>query len=220
MNTLNPTGKRQKIIMSKRLYDIQHKIIAITGGIATGKSTIGQLIKDQGYAFISADEQIKEIYKQKSILELIKEESPEIIEANNIDFKKLRRLYFDNPEFAKKLNSIIYPTLEKRVFDFANTHSKDTPIFYEIPLLFEKKLQDQVDDIILVYASEDIQRQRIQSRDQSSKETIDAVLNRQISIDKKKAFCRHIIMNDQLELDMSSLKEQLDSVLKQLLDNH
>ena len=93
--------------MSKRLYDIQHKTIAITGGIATGKSTIGQLIKDQGYAFISADEQIKEIYKQKSILELIKEESPEIIEANNIDFKKLRRLYFDNPEFAKKLNSII-----------------------------------------------------------------------------------------------------------------
>lgn len=217
---LSLIGKRLKITMSKRLYDINHKLIAITGGIATGKSTVGALIKDKGLAFISADEQIKLIYKQGSILEIIRSDYPEVIEQDQVNFKKLRSLYFEHPEFANKLNSIIYPALAKRVLDFANTHSPDTVIFYEVPLLFEKKLENQVDEIILVYASEATQRKRIHNRDQSDKATIDAVLKKQISIEDKKAQCRYIIMNDQLDLDKDSLEDQLNSILKQLLREH
>lgn len=213
-------SKRNVVNMkkNKRLYDIQHKLIAITGGIATGKSTVGKIIREMGYPVVSADQMIKEIYQQDETYQIINDDYPEIIKNNQIHFSSLRKIYFQDNDFKERLNKHIYPELSKKIKEFASFYPIDRTLFYEVPLLFEKKLEDQVDAVILVYASEEIQRERIKKRDKSDKETIDAVLSHQLPIEEKRAMSAYIIENNDEVLDLDHLKTQIKAILGQLLD--
>lgn len=204
--------KNQYIQNHQRLYGIKNPIIAITGGIATGKSTVCDILREKELPVISADEQIKIIYQEEKTIRLIQNIAPKTIKNGKIDFKSLRKTFFENEDIKKQIEDYLYPVLAIRISEFAQSQPSHQEIYYEIPLLFEKELQDNVDIAIVVYAPEHIQLQRLLKRDASSPEVAKMIIKSQINIEEKKRSATFIIEN----LDSHSredLKIQIETIL-------
>ena len=91
-----------------RLYNTPIPIIGLTGGIATGKSTVAEYLKSCGHNVIDADALVKSIYKLKSSIDFVKLHFPEAITNNEIQFQKLREIIFSNPSYLEKIEQFIY----------------------------------------------------------------------------------------------------------------
>lgn len=197
------------------------KIIGITGGIASGKSTICNFIKDKGYKVIDADEIAKNLMEKgeinyKKIVEYFGEAI--LDRSGEIDRWKLGRKVFSDPEILKVLNDITHPCIFEEIIKGIERNSKEKVIFLDIPLLFEEyenilKYNIYFDEIWLVFVDRDIQIDRLMKRNNlTKKEAIDRI-DSQISIDKKKEKSDRIILNLG---SIDSLKENIDLLLEGL----
>jgi dephospho-CoA kinase len=135
------------------------RVVAITGGICSGKSTVMRVLEDEGASVISCDEEIKKIKSNPKILKTLIEKFSDIAKDN----KKLAELVFSEPEKRKLLESILYPELDKAINLFIKSINKKTA-FVEIPLLYEKGKENLYDKVILVKCSSDSQKQRAINR--------------------------------------------------------
>tara|TARA_B100000925_G_scaffold285772_1_gene262531 strand:+ start:15129 stop:15731 length:603 start_codon:yes stop_codon:yes gene_type:complete len=176
-----------------RLYGCEKKIIGITGGIATGKSSFTAILKKNGYQVICADELVKEIYKLPKSITLVEEISPNLVTNNSINFSKLRELFFSDENIKRKIENYIYAQLE----NFFTKASKNlsSPILYDVPLLFEKKINEKIDATVLIYATRDQQIERLCRRDQVTNELANKILANQLPIDQKKKLANLVIDN-------------------------
>lgn len=181
---------------TNRLYKLAKPIIAITGGIGTGKSSTCQYIKDKlNVEIIDADKLIKNIYQYQQTLELLKESAPLVIgDRDQINFKLLRQQFFTDQKLKKKMEVHLFRFLEQEFIKQANLQEQEF-IIYEVPLLFEKSIHKLVDVNILVYAPEPIQIARIVKRDQSTNEQAKRIIENQMPIDNKKRLAQFIIDN-------------------------
>lgn len=190
----------------QRLYSCAIPIVGLTGGIGTGKSTISQMLTQDGYAVISADQLVKNIYLKKESIEFIKKVCPLAIKESSIDFSILRSQVFQEEKLKKTIENFIYQRLPA---EFQNEQKKFSVspkfIIYDIPLLFEKELQNKFDLTVLVYAPKEIQIQRAASRDRSTNKEIQKIVESQLSIDLKKKFAHYVIDNS---LDLHHLKQE------------
>ena len=214
------TGKGQRLKHFKllkiedRLHQIPVPIIAITGGIATGKSTLVEYLKQKSYGVLSADELIKEIYQQVEILDQIRKKKPQAFNENGvIDFKNLRAITFNDEIFKHELEQLLYSKLPVVFWDSFRKLEPVSYVFYEVPLLFEKNLQSKVDLIILLHTKKDIQLERLSKRDSSSLEVNQKILNSQMPFENKKDLAHFILENN---TDNRSLIIQADEMIKNL----
>ena len=143
--------------------------IAITGQIGTGKSFVSDVLKSWGYAVYESDLEVKKLYNNPKFVNKILSEfknSIENIETENgkIDKEKLSLYVFDNKENLGKLEKIVHPILQKRQIEFIKTHKGNNKLFFDIPLLFQKKLHLNFDFIIYTTASKKIQKDRVMKR--------------------------------------------------------
>ena len=191
-----------RLTPENRLHQCPIPIIALTGGIASGKTTTAKLFQKKGIKVVDADALVKEIYRQKDSLNFIQKECPEAISEGEINFSKLRQIFFsqNKEKNREKFESFIYQQLPKK---FLNSLSpEDSFIIYDIPLLFEKNLDSLVDVKILVYSPSQIQLERLIKRDSISQNLAKKMLSLQWPIEKKKEKVDLII-------DNSSSKENL-----------
>ena len=202
-----------RLIPEKRLHHCAVPIVAITGGIGSGKSTVMEFLRMAKLPTICADTLVKYAYEQNEVLEFLKENCPQVITADGVNFPELRQLAFSQRHLLAQLESIIYtklPTL------FTETQKKKFPndqvLVYEVPVLFEKNLQDQVDLIVTVLAPEHLQKKRIQVRDESSTEVIQSILDKQEDLQTKAKRSHVVIPNDQ---DLHALKIQVEKFIAQ-----
>jgi len=142
--------------------------IAITGKIATGKTTISNILKDLGYEVFESDKEVsklfeKEIVKNK-ILDLFSKKIPNLLDGAKINKNNLGNYVFSNNLDLLKLENLIYPFLNKLKNNFIESNEKKKIIFFDIPLLFEKKLHQDFDYIIYLYVSDEIQKKRALNR--------------------------------------------------------
>ncbi len=201
-----------------RLYKASLPIIGITGGIATGKTTAGKILRELGFFVIDADKLVKEIYSDEQTVEFIQTIAPDTVSnLRTINFPKLREAFFSDQRIKTKVEDFIYQNLPskfiKKVIEAQeNGHEF---LFYEIPLLFEKNLQNQLDLSVCIYASQETQIQRLSSRDQNSPELIDKILKSQINIETKKELADMVINNchDQNELH-SNIQNFIKTITK------
>jgi dephospho-CoA kinase len=198
---------------SQRLYGLSLPVIAITGGIATGKSTLTNIIRERGFQVIDADSLVKKIYQTEEANYFIKQHIKEAWTDGKINFKKLRDYFFSNSEYKKLLEEFIYSKLPFFFLEEAKKNFDQDFYFYDVPLLFEKKLEDKIDISILVYANEDIQTQRLMKRDNCSLKDAKTILSHQINIESKKDKAHFIINNEgsleKLSRDVSLLIQEL-----------
>ena len=172
------------------------KIVGLTGGIGSGKSTVLNLFKGCGVKTFSADSSAKKLVNSDIILiNLIKDSFGNDIYKNNIlDSKKLSSIVFDNPDKLKTLNSIIHPAVASDFKDFLDMN-KDHYIIKEAAIIFETKSENNYDKIILVRAPLESRIERVMNRDKVSRKEVMKRIDNQMDessiIDK----CDYIIDN-------------------------
>ena len=182
-----------------RLYNLPIPLIGLTGGISTGKSTVAEILKAQGFQIISADKLVKSIYATKEAYQFVQNNYPQVIENNQINFKKYRELVFSDSRIKSNVEQFIYSKMPKFFNDTLKqillSHPNTKCIIYDVPLLFEKSLDKKVDLSVCVYLPRHDQINRLMLRDNISKELAEKILNEQIDIDLKKSKANAVIDN-------------------------
>lgn len=190
------------------------KVIGLTGGIATGKSTVSELLTAYGFKVVDADIASRQAVAKGTIgLEQVRTAFGEraITDEGEMDRQYVGEIVFNHPEKRIELNDIVHPIVRKIMEkEKQNYLNQGYDVIMDIPLLFENELQDTVDEVWLVYTSESIQIERLMERNQLSLEDAKARVYSQISIDKKSRMADHVIDNlgDKLEL-----KQNLEQLL-------
>lgn len=199
-----------------RLYNFGKPIIALTGGIATGKSTVTKLLEAKGIKIIDADALVKNIYAKQESLEFIRQNFPEAWKHEAIDFKVLRELFFQNPKVKELVEGFIYSRLPLAFREASMKIQDQNFYFYDVPLLFERNLDQKVDLKIVVYAPQTVQLARLIDRDGTKEEIGKKILMSQMDIEEKKERADFVIDNSG---SMVELAAEVDSLLQQILEN-
>lgn len=193
-----------------RLHDSPIPIIGLTGGIATGKSTVSKMLRDKGLFIIDADQLVKEIYKQDETKKFIATLSSQVIKGGEIDFNKLREIFFRESAIKTAVEDFIYLRLPDQFKEKLKEAGKAAFVVYDVPLLFEKELDKKVDKTVVVYAPRKIQLARLMKRDGHLEEMAKNVLNHQMDIEEKKKKANIVV-------DNSGSLEELAGEVKKLL---
>ena len=136
--------------------------IGLTGGIATGKSTAAEILRKLGYPVIDADAVSRQAVGPGTmgLQEVVRTFGQDVLLADgSLDRKKMATAVFDNPQLREKLEIILHPLIQAEVARQRQELEKNGHqlAIYDVPLLFEKNLDNQFDQIILVYAPEAVQ---------------------------------------------------------------
>ncbi len=197
------------------------KIIGLTGGIATGKSTVSKFLLDNGYIVIDADIIARKVVEigRPAYMEIVKYFGKEILkEDNSINRKLLGKLIFSNEEMKNKLNSITHPFIFEEMVRELNKKCRDNKIiFLDIPLLFEEyenimKLAIDFEEIWLVYSNETNQINRLMKRDNLDRDESIKRIRNQMAMEEKLKMADVVIYNDDDKLLLKS------NVLSALMD--
>ena len=169
-------------------------VIGLTGGIASGKTTITNFLKKKKFAVHDSDSVVKKIYskpERKFLSYLKKTNLKNSIKGNKIDKKTIREEIFTNTEKRKLLEKYLHARVKKSrdIFLKKNRQKKTQIVFLDIPLLFENKLEKICNYTILFYASLKIRKQRAIRRKGMQKRILVKIIKSQLSdkIKKKKA---------------------------------
>lgn len=190
------------------------KVIGLTGGIASGKSTVSELLSVFGFKVVDADKAAREAVKKgsKGLAQVREVFGDEAIDENGeMNRRYMGDLVFNHPEKRLELNAIIHPIVRDIMEEEKQEYLKQGyNVIMDIPLLFENELENTVDEVWVVYTSESIQMDRLMQRNNLSLEDAKARVYSQISIDKKSRMADHVIENlgDKLEL-----KQNLERLL-------
>lgn len=201
--------------ISDRLYQLPVPIIGLTGGIATGKSTVAKILSEQKIPIIDADRLVKKVYQKIEIKNFIAQHFPEAIISNEIDFKTLRRVAFSSKENIEKIETQIYKYLPEEFLLEYQSFQNPSYVIYDVPLLFEKGLDKLVDQKVCVYANRDLQISRLMKRDSITKEDAANILSHQINIDEKKNRSDIVINN---ETNEQSLRQNVEDFISKILE--
>ncbi|HHD6741044.1 TPA: dephospho-CoA kinase [Staphylococcus aureus] len=192
------------------------KVIGLTGGIASGKSTVSELLSVFGFKVVDADKAAREAVKKgsKGLAQVREVFGDEAIDENGeMNRRYMGDLVFNHPEKRLELNAIIHPIVRDIMEEEKQEYLKQGyNVIMDIPLLFESELENTVDEVWVVYTSESIQMDRLMQRNNLSLEDAKARVYSQISIDKKSRMADHVIDNlgDKLEL-----KQNLERLLEE-----
>mgnify|MGYP000008979779 FL=1 len=191
------------------------KIIGITGGIASGKSTVTEFLRQKGFQVVDADAVVHQLQKPSGRLyQVLVEHFGEkiLLENGELNRPLLASLIFSNPEeqeWSKRTQGeIIREELAALRNQFAQTEAL---FFMDIPLLFEQNYASWFDETWLVYVNRDVQLERLMKRDQISKEAAESRLNSQWPLERKISLASH-------SLDNNGNQEQLIAQVVQLLE--
>ena len=182
-------------------------IIGLTGGIASGKSTVSKYLAEKGFKVYDADKIAKDISGKKSVQEeIILTFGNEILDENgNVDRKKLKEIVFGDKEKLKQLNAIIHP----KVIDFykeLKEKNTDKIIIFDVPLLFESGIDKFCDKILVVISDYEIQLDRIVERDKIDRELAEKIIKSQLSNEERIKKADVVIENN------SSLEDLFEKV--------
>ena len=190
------------------------KKIAITGQIGTGKSVLLNQFKFLGYKTYSSDQMVKDLYaKDKHVINEIRNLNLSLILNKKIRFDELSNLAFKEPRFLLKLEKIIHPRLHhirSRIIktNQINRNINRNIIVFEVPLLFEKKLQNNFDLVILLKCQNYLQVKRVLKRENMNREKFENI-NKKFIPERKKIILSDYVINSGIGKNhtMSKIKE-------------
>jgi dephospho-CoA kinase len=190
------------------------KLIGLTGGIASGKSTVSAILRRLGAQVIDADALAREIVEphQPAWNEIVSTFGKEILQSDQtLDRKKLRKLVFDEPKARKQLEAITHPKIrrlaQEKIAACAATGA--TLVVYEAPLLFETGIHLWLRPVILVACDTAGQKRRLQKRDNLTEAEIERHLSAQMSLEEKRKLADYVIDNNGTLEDLESTVNRL-----------
>lgn len=176
-------------------------VIGLTGGIASGKSTVSNMLKEMNITVIDADVEARLAVKkgEPAYQQIIKEFGNEILLPDgDIDRQRLGSIIFHNVEKRQLLNGIVHPEVRKRMNNQVEAAKErgEQVIVLDIPLLFESKLTHMVEKTILVYVDKEIQLARLMERNTLSLGDAEARVQSQMPLSEKRALADVVINNN------------------------
>ncbi|HJV17470.1 MAG TPA: dephospho-CoA kinase [Bacillales bacterium] len=193
-------------------------IIGLTGGIASGKSTVSNMLKEMKITVIDADIEARLAVKkgEPAYFRILQEfGSNLILPDGEIDRQKLGSIIFHDEQKRQHLNEMVHPEVRKRMLEKKEEaiQNGEKIVILDIPLLFESKLTYMVEKIILVYVDEKIQLKRLMNRNELTYDEATARIQSQMPITEKLALADEVINNNGT---IPETKAQLEKILQRL----
>jgi len=192
-------------------------VIGLTGGIASGKSTVSQMIKEQGIRVVDADVIAKEAVAKgtPALQQIVQTFGEDVLLPNGeLNRQQLGAIIFSDEEKRKQLNAIVHPEVRKEMLKQRDegVSQQETFVVLDIPLLFESQLESLVDRIIVVYTTPELQLSRLMNRNDLSEEEALNRIHSQQSLEEKCKKADRVIENTQ---DLAFIRKQLQNILNE-----
>lgn len=177
------------------------RLIGLTGGIATGKSTFTAALRDAGAPVIDADVLARRVVEpgQDALAQVVYEFGREVLAADgSLDRRRVAQRVFADSTARARLEAIIHPAIKRQmVKERDRFEAEGHPLaFYDAPLLFEAGIDRQMDLNVLVYAPRQVALERLMARDRLTRDEAEARLAAQLSIEEKRARADVVVLND------------------------
>lgn len=195
--------------------------IALTGGIATGKSTVARMLLELGAIILDADKVARQVVRPGTecwhrLRDLL---GPDYFEPDgNLKRRKLRECIIRDSACRSRVNAIMHPAIVAAMeeeWERSKARDPARPVVFDIPLLFEANLSQGFDTVILAYAPPKVQIERLMARDKLSFVEAQNTLSMQLPIDSKKEKAQIVIDNCR---DMENTRRQVEEVWGKLLE--
>ena len=193
--------------------------IGLTGGIATGKSTVSSMLIRKGALLVDADIIAREVMLpgHPVLAEVAAHFGQDVIMADGqLDRKKLGEIIFNDPKERLVLNEITHPAIRREIRRQTAEYEAVYPqrlVVVDIPLLYESELQSLFEKVVVVYVSREKQLQRLMERDGISEERAEARLKSQMDIEQKKLMADYVIDNSGT---LTETNQQVDKLWNRL----
>ncbi len=191
------------------------KVVGLTGGIGSGKTTVAQMFKDLGVPVYNSDIEAKALMHssravRKAVVELLGKTA---YKKNKLNRAYIAKKVFNDENLLKALNNIVHPVVREHFLEWVSC--QDHPyVIQETALIFENENQNNYDAIILVTAPEDIRIQRVVSRDNSNEKEIISRIKNQLSDSEKIPYSSFVVEN----IDLKKTSKKVLEVNKALLE--
>lgn len=188
------------------------RIIGLTGGIGSGKSTVATYIASKGIPVYIADEEAKKLMDSKVIIKKIQAifEENVLTDEGNLDRKKIGSIVFNQPEKLAQLNAIVHPEVKKHFEKWVKKHKNQSFVVKEVAILFETGGNLACDKVIMITAPEEIRIERAMKRDNIDRESVLSRIKNQLPEEEKIKMSNFVVYNTDLQNTFS----QIDQILK------
>lgn len=189
-------------------------IIGITGGIGSGKTTLSEHLRREGFAVYDSDKEARRLQNEHPLIreKLTELFGAEIYNEQGLNRPALAKLVFENSELLHKLNDVVHPVVRQDFRSWLERHADDQFAFVESAILFESGFRKLVDKVVLMTATEDLRIKRVMKRDGSTPEQVKARMANQLDDKDKIPFADYVIHTD----DNLPMIDKMKSLLQRL----
>lgn len=191
-------------------------IIGITGGIGTGKSQVSRYLTSLGYTVIDADQVAREVVEPGEVawMKVLDRFGESVLNPDKtLNRRKLGEIIFGDDALRLELNDILHPLIRMRINAYIEQYHSESVIFIDVPLLFETESRERYDEVVLIYAPDEVALSRILDRDRLSTELLTKKIESQLSIEIKRHLADTVIYNIGT---LDELKEEVNAYLKRI----
>lgn len=192
------------------------KVIGLTGGIASGKSTVANLIRNLKLPLIDSDQVARDVMLKDQVIKKLKSAFGEEIfdDKGKLSRKTLARIIYADEDKRNTLNDIVHPLVREEIERQLTTDYKTYDfVFVDVPLLYESGFDQMMDDVIVVYVPKDVQLERLMKRDHIEETYAHQKINAQEDLETKAKKADYVIDNS-YSVDYTS--KQLHQVLEEI----
>ena len=189
-------------------------VVAVTGGIGSGKSTVSNIIKELGYAVFSADEVYKNLLNDSEFFNGVLSSVGVTYNGDKkASLKEVSSIVFSSKEALNKLNNYTHPKIMQKLFEL--NKSKNGVVFNEVPLLFEGGYESFYNEVIIVLRDKQKRIQGIIKRDGLTKQEIENRIKNQFNYENNQIFKHTVIYNDGSLIELErSVKAVVNEIIK------
>ncbi|OKP87818.1 dephospho-CoA kinase [Paenibacillus helianthi] len=176
-------------------------IMGLTGGIASGKSTVSAIFVDKGARLVDADVIAREVMLPESpvLAAAVQEFGEEILQPDGtLNRARLGAIVFHDPDARQKLNELTHPAIRREIKNRMYALEQEVPqqlVIVDIPLLYESRLDNLFQEIIVVYVPRELQLDRLMERNTLTMEQAEGRLSAQMDIEQKRSKATYVIDN-------------------------
>lgn len=190
------------------------KWLGLTGGIASGKSTVSRFLQDHGIPVIDADEIARQVVQTGTpgLRSIVEEFGHQVLLPDGtLDRRKLGQVVFGRPDLLSRLEAILHPLIRAETLRQRKELERRGVLLavYDMPLLFETKAEEQFDSIVVVSCTQEQQRERLRRRNSLSESEIEERLASQLSLSRKEKGADFVVHNDGDEKQLAGELERL-----------
>jgi len=194
-------------------------IVGLTGGLASGKSTIAQILIERGFDVIDADEVARDVVKpgSESLEKIVKRWGIEILnDDGSLNRKKLASIVFKDKSQREELEKILHPEILNRMIQLAE-NSADEIVILVVPLLFEEQLDEWCDFTVSLTAPDEVRIERAMKKHKISREMVQDRMKTQLSEKKRNSKADYVVNTD---CTIEEIQSKVDNLINKILEIH